>query len=101
MIQRCSNRNLMWSSVPDLKRKIVPAKGIVGLRHDEELCTALVDRGFNPTTLEVTVSAPEVVTRTASFSLDLGFLAELRAACERLRQVVWNCRRKENPLSLV
>jgi hypothetical protein len=70
----------IWWSVPDLRRRIVPARTGVWLPTIEQACTEIVKDDAH---LEVTITGEDAVTATKRFELTPEFAEEYREACRR------------------
>ena len=70
---------VIWMSIPDLRRRIVPSEVLAWYRFDQELCTAVNDAGLSPATIEITVSGTEIRTTAREYPL----IPEIRDALAR------------------
>ncbi len=75
---------VVWSSTPDLKRQVVPAKTLAWFENDRLLCDTLEERRFDLDRLRVAVGGSDVVSSTRDYPLDPSFMTELSAACKEL-----------------
>ena len=74
------NARDIWFSVPDLKRRVVPARTGIWLPTIEKACTELAKDDLQ---MEITISGEQVVTTTKSFELPPEFVEDVRDACRR------------------
>jgi len=70
----------VWFSVPDLRRRLVPARGIFLIDRDEETC-AEIEKGLRSMTLAI--EGTNIETGTLTFDLDDQIVDELKGACSR------------------
>jgi hypothetical protein len=71
----------IWISIPDVRRRVVPAKAMIWFPLDEDLCTALAADSFSPTTLQITLGGPDVEAIDRSYPLEPGFSTQLVEYC--------------------
>ena len=72
---------VVWLSIPDLKRRVVPAEALSWFRFDAELCASIERESTAPTDLQITLRGKELRTMTRSYPLDADFLAAFGTAC--------------------
>ena len=72
---------VVWLSVPDLKRRVVPAETIVWFRFDDELCAAIARDSTPLSELQITLHGQEIQTFARSYPLDPAVVAALAMAC--------------------
>jgi hypothetical protein len=60
---------VIWMSIPDLRRRIVPSEVLAWYRFDQELCAAVNETDLSPATIEVTVSGAEIRTTAREYPL--------------------------------
>jgi hypothetical protein len=70
----------IWMSVPDLKRRVVPAETLAWFRLNDDLCDALT-KGGPPTTLDVTITGADIEEFTGNYPLDPEFATALVSSC--------------------
>jgi hypothetical protein len=70
--------DIVWFSVVDLRRRLVPARTIVWLPAGGRACRA-IEEGAN--LLEVRVSGRNLETAERTFELEAGFLDQMRRSC--------------------
>jgi len=70
----------VWFSVPDLRRRLVPARGIFLFTREEPIC-AEIERGNR--TVNLVIAGKDVEMASMSFDLDDRFIVDALAACTR------------------
>jgi hypothetical protein len=70
--------DIVWFSVVDLRRRVVPARTIVWLPAGRRACRA-IEEGAD--LLEVTVSGRKLETVEGTFELEPEFLDQMRRSC--------------------
>ncbi len=76
------NMDNVWFSVPDLKRRLVPARGGVWLPTIESACDSLADGKVD---VEITVGGEGAELTTTMIQLEPEFIEAFGAACRRLQ----------------
>ena len=74
-------QHVVWMSIPDLRRRVVPAEVLAWYRFDETLCGALREGSVSPDGITITVDGSEIRSTSASFPLDAGVADALARAC--------------------
>jgi len=72
----------IWMSIPDLKRRVVPARAMIWFPLDDALCTAVAADSFAPTMLRVTVGGSDAEAIERDYSLEPRFVTQLAESCE-------------------
>ena len=73
----------VWFSVPDTRRRLVPARGIFWLPHEEQICRE-IDAGNR--TVKIEVLGEQVIPASTTFELDDDFVRDAKASCARQRE---------------
>jgi len=73
--------SVVWMSIPDLRRRVVPSEVLAWFRFDDDLCAAIRERSISPETIEVTVSGSEIRTTTQAYPLTPGIANGLARTC--------------------
>jgi len=60
---------VVWMSIPDLRRRVVPSEVLAWFVFDDDLCAGIQGASIVPESLEVTVSGSEIRTVTQSYPL--------------------------------
>ena len=60
---------VVWMSIPDLRRRVVPSEVLSWYRFDQELCAAIKETALSPATIEITVSGTEIRTTAREYPL--------------------------------
>ena len=68
----------VWFSVPDLRRRLVPARGIFMLPQEEQIC-AEIEKGNR--TVELVIDGEDVEPASTTFELSQGYIKNALAAC--------------------
>jgi hypothetical protein len=76
-------RPTVWLSVPDLRRRVVPAETLSWFPIDPALCAKLQSASIRPAAFTLTLEGPEIRTTAGTFPVDEPFRAALQAACLR------------------
>ena len=71
----------VWISIPDLRRRVVPAKVMVWFPLDENVCAAATVDSFSPTSVRVMVGGSDVETIERTYPLRPGFVEYLTKFC--------------------
>jgi hypothetical protein len=74
----------VWISVPDLKRRVVPAKALVSTPLDEDFCVIMGGEGPLPDSILLRVDEGNIEPIEQRFPLDPVLSQEIRAACNEL-----------------
>jgi hypothetical protein len=82
-VQVNQGKPVVWMSVPDPKRRVVPSETLVWFVFDDALCAAVRGASVKPETLEVTVSGTEIRTTTHTYALPPEVGVGLAAACAK------------------
>ena len=73
--------SIVWMSIPDLRRRVVPSEVLAWFRFDDDLCAAIREQSISPETIEVTVSGSEIRTTTHAYPLTPGIADGLARTC--------------------
>jgi hypothetical protein len=72
---------VVWMSIPDLRRRVVPSEVLTWFVFDDDLCAAIQRASIAPHKLDVTVSGSEIRTTTGAYPLPPELTRGLAAAC--------------------
>jgi hypothetical protein len=73
----------VWFSVPDARRRLVPARGIFWLPHEEQICRE-IDAGNR--TIKIEVFGEQIIPESTTLELNDDLVRDVKAACTRQRE---------------
>ncbi len=71
----------VWFSVPDARRRLVPARGIFLIPQQEEQICAEIEKGNR--TVEIVIDGEDVQPALTTFELSQVYIKDVLAACAR------------------